>query len=223
MTLSVDWWSSDPAGLAAWLAEDLGIEGPTLDALPAIPLVGGAVSFRRSRAGEADRLSVTHSAAGGAASAGQGPEPDPAGRPDGAARAEGPPGPRLLAVGWATVDVGRAAAEVAGRFGLAAGAFEPATDDAWLGGRAWTARLGPTRLVLLEPSTEGRLTAALARAGEGPCALYLAAPTARIGAARPGPLGPVSLVRSDRPWGPFVLVRASGPPGWRGRHGTIAG
>ena len=48
----------------------------------------------------------------------------------------------------------------------------PLPEDTLLGARA-TASDDP-RIVLLEPSTEGRLAATLARHGEGPAALYLA-------------------------------------------------
>jgi hypothetical protein len=77
-------------------------------------------------------------------------------------------------------------------------------------------------LVLLEPSTEGRLAAALARHGEGPVALYaVVAPRAldslralavaagvRLSQPAPGPFGHSVLVAGGQPWGPHLLVAA---------------
>ncbi len=66
-------------------------------------------------------------------------------------------------------------------------------------------------LVLLEPATEGRVAAALARLGEGPVALYLdgvtvgtaddATPPERTGTGRIG-----RLIRPPRPSGPFIVA-----------------
>jgi hypothetical protein len=76
-------------------------------------------------------------------------------------------------MGWATVDGERAAAEVAGiEFGLESA-------ETVLGARAWVAPIGSIALVLLEPSTEGRLAAFLARHGEALAALYLEADTSK--------------------------------------------
>jgi hypothetical protein len=75
-------------------------------------------------------------------------------------------------------------------------------------------------VVLLEPNTEGRLAATLARVGEGPAALYLQpvhATLARIRdelrrAGRPtsvigeGPFGRQALVLGRPAWGPHVLL-----------------
>lgn len=73
----------------------------------------------------------------------------------------------LVGVGWATVDLDRAAGEAPGvRFG-------DLGDEPALGGRALRARVGSIDLVLLEPSTEGRLAGWLARNGEGVAALYV--------------------------------------------------
>jgi hypothetical protein len=117
---------------------------------------------------------------------------------------------RLLAVGLATVDLERAAAALGGL-------VERLPDDALLGARA--GRVGDPRIVLLEPATEGRLAASLARVGEGPVAIYLAvadagtrnpaaAPASRpeTTVAGPGPLGPQALVRAGPPWGPHLLL-----------------
>ncbi len=119
-------------------------------------------------------------------------------------------GPRLLAVGVATVDLGRAAA-----------AFPPPAaalpDDTLLGARATST--GEPRIVLLEPTTEGRLAATLARHGEGPAALYLAVSPPALTAIRDllpalgerpragsGPFGPQLLASTRHPWGPHLLL-----------------
>jgi hypothetical protein len=97
----------------------------------------------------------------------------------------------VVGVGWATVDLERAEAS----FGLA---FEDATDDAALGARCRIAGMPDgTRLVLLEPSTEGRLAESLARRGEGPVAVWFDDPLVTgIDPATPtaGPFGPERLV-----------------------------
>lgn len=138
-----------------------------------------------------------------------------------------------MAVGWATVELDRAAAELAPDLGIAAGAFEPAADDAALGA---CCRLAPAAVavpdgriavVLLEPSTEGRLAARLARHGEGPAAVWLEpghgaslatviadlrAAGIEVGPSRDGPLGPARLVLDGPIWGPhrFLLVDRAG-------------
>jgi hypothetical protein len=133
-------------------------------------------------------------------------------------------GGSALALGWATVDASRAARafpEVA---------FRAVADEEALGARARAGRWGRIDLILLEPAAEGRLAAALARHGEGPVALYVAAPVPGGGspprdsqpASRSRPprvagrevLGPaaspvegaVRLVRPSRPSGPFLFV-----------------
>lgn len=108
----------------------------------------------------------------------------------------GRPEPDLLGVGWATVDLERAVAELAAvRPGL--GPPMPLPDDRLLGARA----VGLGVLVLLEPAREGRLAASLARHGEGPAVLYLAA---AVGGA---------ATAADTPFGPGVLLAgpATGP------------
>ena len=127
---------------------------------------------------------------------------------------------RLVALGWATVDLDRAAAAWPGlRWG-------EVPRDALVGARGLlgepvpvgedsTARRPGIRLLLLEPDTEGRIAAALARHGEGPAALYVALPAAVIAGARPrlAALG-VRLVRGAGPFGPEMALSvppASGP------------
>jgi hypothetical protein len=110
--------------------------------------------------------------------------------------------------------------------------------DEHLGGRARLregAGLPGAWTVLLEPSTEGRVAASLARDGEGPCALYLRpaanldawveAARARgvtVSARLEGPFGDQVMLASG-PTGPHVIVTegrspvSAGPPA-----GTIA-
>ncbi len=168
----------------------------------------------------------------------------------------------LVGVGWATVDLDRAETELdpwlAPRAGAGAGANDDDTDDTddadaddadaddaegtepHLGAR--TRRRGAGGLpagsiVLLEPSTEGRLAASLARDGEGPCALYLGTPGplrawlraarergVRTSAVRPGPLGPSALVLGGATAGPhLVLVDPSPFPSATASGGSPAG
>ena len=142
------------------------------------------------------------------------------------------------AVGWATVDLDRAAAELAPL--LAAGSdFRAAPGSVHLGARC---RIGPMAgdtganaallpvaargaprarfIVLLEPSTEGRLAATLARHGESWCATWVLGRTAtatsagagpgggaeRRSASRSGPLGPERLVLGGPIAGPHRLL-----------------
>ena len=122
-------------------------------------------------------------------------------------------GPHAVAVGWATVDAQRAAAEL----GATVRGTAP---DAALGAVAHLSPLPAPNLVVLEPSTEGRLAAALARHGEGPVAVYVAVEQ-RAWEALPdevderrdplviGPyqssLGRAYLLRAGNRWGPFLL------------------
>lgn len=130
----------------------------------------------------------------------------------------------LLAVGWATVDTERFLADHGG------GRLERKAADPHLG--AFVARVrgpfgGPDAL-LLEPNTEGRLSATLVRHGEGPAALYFAAGTAGLAAVAAavrtagglptivaeGPLGPSILLIGGPMTGPHLLVvHASSDPG----------
>jgi hypothetical protein len=128
---------------------------------------------------------------------------------------------RTIGRGWATVDLDRAAAEM--RHLLpSGGAFEAAERSEALGARCHRAWAGAREvaagasvatvdepdadwIVLLEPDTEGRLAAFLARNGEGWAATWTrAADDAATG--RPGPLGPESLTPGEATQGPFRLV-----------------
>ncbi|MFO1538920.1 MAG: hypothetical protein ACKOTZ_00485 [Chloroflexota bacterium] len=114
--------------------------------------------------------------------------------------------PVLLAIGWATVDLERSLAAL----GAAAEAGPEVAEPA-LGARARVVAAGPVPLVVLEPVTEGRLAAALARRGEGIAALWVAGDPGP--AARSGALGrPARLLTHARPWGPYLLVAAAADP-----------
>lgn len=145
------------------------------------------------------------------------------------ARVEGVLGPvDGLAVGWATVDLERAAAELwAGR------STAPLPDEALLGARCLAVAPTPDGessdgpvatgppLVLLEPTTEGRLAASLARHGEGPIALYLLVPARAIDRFRV--VAPASGIHLSRPaGGPFgrAVLALDGPPS--GPHLVVA-
>ena len=160
-----------------------------------------------------------------------------------------PPWPplTLVGVGWATVELDRAEAELdpwlAPRIEGGGGGPDDeagAGTEPHLGAR--TRRRGAGGLpagsiVLMEPSTEGRLVVSLARNGEGPCALYLA-PRERLrawlraardrgvrtSAVRPGPLGPSALVLGGATAGPhLVLVDAPSSPSTAPSGGPPAG
>jgi len=90
-------------------------------------------------------------------------------------------GATIAAIGWATVEIERAEIEHEAAIGDG-GSWAEAPRDALLGARA--AVYGPVAaesplVVLLEPDTEGRLAASLARHGEGVAAIYM---TTRPGA-----------------------------------------
>lgn len=119
-----------------------------------------------------------------------------------------------IAVGWATVELDRAEAEWRPRLPVDA-TFSDAPDCWHLGARCRVARRSATEfLVLLEPATEGRLAATLARSGEGWCATWIVADQPRgvpaglagLSAERPGPLGPERLVLASPVYGPHRLV-----------------
>jgi hypothetical protein len=108
-------------------------------------------------------------------------------------------GLRLAAIGWSTVDHERAERELDSLFASEAEWAELRRDPV-LGSRAWlrggsAAADGPA-LVVLEPDTEGRLAASLARFGEGVAVIYLG----------DGPPAPGTLVRGGPRWGPHAIV-----------------
>jgi len=166
-----------------WQARDPGLVRARLDALEV-----GPVPIRIAE-GKTDRLTLV--------GAGRSP-----------ASAEAP----LVAIGWATVELDRAARELGG-------GFARAPDDELLGACA-SIRDG---VVLLEPSTEGRLAATLARHGEGPAALYIRSPDhdldaateravnsgARFSRTADGPFGRSVLLLGGPTAGPHVVLVGS--------------
>ena len=137
-------------------------------------------------------------------------------------------GVRPMALGWATVELDRAAASLAGELSLPPEAFENAAETIALGARCRLARgvlTGGASLVLLEPATEGRLAASLARLGEGPAAIWLSVPglAATVAALRAvgvatsaecsGPFGPERLILGGPVHGPHrLLIRLPAVP-----------
>ena len=123
----------------------------------------------------------------------------------------------MVAVGHATLDLDQAVAQP--NIGNAA-------DEPLLGARCRIvySTTGPW-VLLLEPSTEGRLAASLARYGQVPVAEYLtiathdettvAAASAGIALSPPavGPLGNERLVLGNRPWGPHLILLEEDPRG----------
>jgi hypothetical protein len=125
-----------------------------------------------------------------------------------------------IGLGWATVDLERAATQPTPFGGVPVTRATDAPDDELLGARCRivTFRDGPP-VVLLEPSTEGRIAASLARRGEGLAVVYLAAArrdsalfarAASLGIAMsrpsPGPFGPSALVLGGPSWGPHLVL-----------------
>lgn len=117
---------------------------------------------------------------------------------------------------WATVDLERTLAGL----GIE-GAAADARPDALLGARVVIVPAGPDRprRAIAEPSTEGRLAAALARHGEGPAGRYVVvvddlhrararATAAGIAVSRTevGPLGPSMLVLIGPVSGPHLIL-----------------
>jgi hypothetical protein len=172
-------------------------------------------------------------------------EPVPGGEPVPSSPHDDPPAVVLVGVGWSTVDLERTESELA--MWLATDDPGDPRDrgdppgDPHLGARVRarrTAGLPGDWMVLLEPTTEGRAAAALARDGEGPCALYLwpshglaswlaDAPSRGVelrGGVRPGgPFGAQALLAGSPPAGPHVIVvDGRSPVSIAGAAGTIS-
>lgn len=112
----------------------------------------------------------------------------------------------VIALGWATVDTERGTTELA-----AYGPFEPAADEAILGARSVVGPpgTGNLRVAIVEPNTEGRLAATLARHDEGPAVLWVTGtPPADIPLSTPahGPFGNERLVLGGRLGGRYLIV-----------------
>ena len=133
------------------------------------------------------------------------------------APATGEPAP--LAIGWATVEIDRAARELATELDTVPAAFLPAAGSLLLGARcrvAYGVLPGGMPLAILEPITEGRLAAFLARNDEGPAATWSRPTEAAHGrdrtSIRPGPFGFERLAPGRPGHGPFRLL-IEGEPG----------
>jgi hypothetical protein len=130
--------------------------------------------------------------------------------------------PRRLVIGWATVELDRAEVQVGARLAAGPGPDTPvredAPDDELLGARCRLLRSARGEVLLLEPSTEGRLAAALARHDEGPLVRFLVGGSHGpervrkaglvLSAAGDGPFGSEQLVLGGPRWGPFLLLVA---------------
>ena len=125
---------------------------------------------------------------------------------------------RAIALGWATVELERAAVELGAELGIPAERFVGAAETSALGARCRVAREvlpDGMSLVLLEPATEGRLAATLARFGEGPAAVWLAVADLPVAVAaarvemsveRAGPFGAERLILGGPIHGPHRLL-----------------
>jgi hypothetical protein len=114
-----------------------------------------------------------------------------------------PPGSQaaVVAVLWATVDLDRAV----GAMGLPA---EALSDDELLGAAVRLVRPpGGDPIALLEPTTEGRLAATLARWGEGPAGHYVRATDGLSSVIARAAARGIGMKRAnDGPFGPSALV-----------------
>jgi hypothetical protein len=114
----------------------------------------------------------------------------------------------VIGLGWATVDRERAAGDLALALPDLA-PFEPAAPEQILGADCLLGRPAPIRLAILEPITEWRLAATLARQDEGPAVLWVTGePPARVTLSTPsdGPFGRERLVLGGRLGGSHLLV-----------------
>lgn len=131
-----------------------------------------------------------------------------------------------IALGWATVDLDRMERSFADAYPGSVTSTTELGVDSLLGAYCrlvWPGIVGVPALVLLEPSTEGRLAASLARHGEGPMAVWLENPqdgavatpeptaTPRWSVEAPGPFGSEVLLLDGQIHGPHRLVVLAGP------------
>lgn len=193
--LDIRWSAKDPDSLVARLrASGFAVESGRVLVFPSatIGIDAGTSST--------DRLEIAEGSASPGASTG----PHPNGVED------------VLAIGWATVDRERYVA------GLGLGAVEQLADDPHLA--AFVVRHGLARplTLVIEPTTEGRLAATLARSGEGPTAMYLGLGSGGMAAfvaaarpggvpvstVRPGPLGPSAILLGGVVWDPAIVLVA---------------
>ena len=118
------------------------------------------------------------------------------------------PDPSLtpIALGWATVDLDRAEHTFRDALVGSTVASEDMPDDILLGARCRLIRTdvpGVAMVLLLEPFTEGRLAATLARHGEGPAAIWLCEDPARASVAIAAAASVPVVRRSRSAQGPF--------------------
>ena len=120
--------------------------------------------------------------------------------------------PGTLAIGWATVELDRAALELATLVTRDPG-FTDAASSEILGARCRVGRAVGIAdgliIILVEPDTEGRLAGFLARFGEGWVARWevgSSSPGRPDGSLRPGPLGLERLADDADARGPFRLL-----------------
>ena len=210
------WQSADPSTLAAGLQARLGVparDGGLVLGAHLLHLGSAELEVRPwVREGPDDRPRDTGRLV---------LEPVPGGEPAPATAPGGAPAVELVGIGWSTVELDRSEAELDPWLGAGAACV---AHDPQLGARARLrggGRLPATWIVLLEPSTEGRVAASLARDGEGPCAIYLApdgprdraALDAWLAAAAARGLRTVGGVEEDGPFGAQALVAGSPPSG----------
>jgi hypothetical protein len=138
--------------------------------------------------------------------------------------------------GWATVDTDRAERDLVRSFGRLSQAWSrDLADDTLLGARCRLieSRPGLLEILLLEPVTEGRIAASLARYDEGVVVVYVLVPAARLmevlrdlrasglvlSGEGAGPFGPEWLVAGSPRWGAHLCI-AEGQPEIAGRAGA---
>jgi hypothetical protein len=130
-------------------------------------------------------------------------------------------GGRTIALGWATVELDRAALEVGEALHVSPETFVESAGSIVLGASSRVVAdvlPGEVAVVLLEPITEGRLASTLARLDEGPAAIWLTVEDLALSVAalqerggdvssvRPGPFGGECLVLDGPIHGPFRLL-----------------
>jgi hypothetical protein len=109
----------------------------------------------------------------------------------------------------ATVDAARAEADLEPALRTA---WHDAGEDAILGARCRRMALGRSDLILAEPTTEGYVTACLARFGEGPIAVALDGTTTagRLAHTNPVTHGPATYVRVGPVTAPTLIFLPAG-------------
>ncbi|MDQ2966357.1 MAG: hypothetical protein M3R57_10965 [Chloroflexota bacterium] len=126
--------------------------------------------------------------------------------------------------GWATVELDRAERDLVASFGRLSLAWSrDLADDTLLGARCRliASRPGLLEILLLEPVTEGRIAASLARFDEGAVVVYVLVPTARLRDVLRD-LRAAGLVLSGEGGGPFGREwLVTGSPRW-GAHLCVA-